>query len=248
MIVYSGDLWGSLGQVGIYLGVLLLVGIVVFWRGRRRRSTTLVLDMALSLSGWWVTLSALGVIVIVLKAFTTNWVELDGTAFSIPLPTDLPCADAADAHGPAISCSRASIQSLSVQNPSAGIHALAALSQTCSLVVSTLPAALIAVICFQTLRGRAFHRTVTRALVVGASVLLTVGICGDLLNDITTTLAVREVFTPGSPWYPESFLLSASLLPVGGAIALAALAAVFHQGTRIQAERDRLQKDTEGLV
>lgn len=248
MIIYNGDLWGSLGQVAIYLGVMLAVGIVAFWRGRRRGSTTLVLDMALSLSGWWVAVSAIALIVIVIKAVTMNWVELDGSGFAVTLPADLPCTEFGQASGPSISCSPAAMARFTVVNASGGIHALAAICQTCSLIVSTLPAALIAIICFQTLRGRAFHRTVTRALIVGAVVLLVVGIAGDLLSDITSTLAAREVFPAGSPWYPESFRLSASLLPVGGAIALAALAAVFHQGIRIQKERDLLQKDTEGLV
>lgn len=248
MIIYNGDLWGSLGQVAIYLGVTLAVGIAAFWRGRRRGSTTLVLDMALSLSGWWVAVSAIALIVIVIKAVTTNWVELDGSGFAVPLPADLPCTEFGDASGPSISCSPAAMARFTVVNASGGIHALAAISQTCSLIVSTLPAALIAIICFQTLRGRAFHRTVTRALIVGAVVLLVVGIAGDLLSDITSTLAVREAFPAGSPWHPDSFVLSASLLPVGGAIALAALAAVFHQGIRIQKERDLLQQDTEGLV
>lgn len=248
MITYNGDLWSSLGQVAVYLGVMLAVGVVVFWRGRRRGSTTLVLDVALSLSGWWVAISAFAFLTIVVKAATTNWVELDGSGFAVPLPTDLPCTESGDATGPSISCSPATMARFTVHNASGGIHALAAINQSCGLVISTLPAALIAVICFQTLRGRAFHRTVTRALIVGAVVLLPVGIVGDLLSDITTTLAVREVFPPGSPWYPESFLLSASLLPVAGAIALAALAAVFHQGIRLQAERDLLQRETEGLV
>ncbi|OZB84746.1 MAG: hypothetical protein B7X41_14935, partial [Microbacterium sp. 14-71-5] len=200
------------------------------------------------LGGWWVALSVLALIVILLKAFTVDWVEIDGPALSIPLPADFPCVSYGEAQGPAITCRTTSMSNFGVFNVSAGIHALVAVAQTCTLIVSTLPAALIAFICFQTLRGRAFHRTVIRALVIGAIVLLVVGVAGDLLNDITGTLALREVFPVGSPWYPEAFMLSASGLPIGGAIALAALAAVFHQGFRLQSERDQLQKDTEGLV
>lgn len=248
MVAYSGDLWGSLTQIGITFGVLLLVGAIAFWRGRRRRSETLFLDVALSLGGWWVALSAISLIVILIKAFTVDWVEIEGPGLSIPLPADLPCLNAGEAQGPALTCSPASLPRISVYDVSTGIHALAAVGQACTLIVSTLPAALIAFICFQTLRGHPFHRTVIRALVIGAIVLLVAGVAGDLLNDITGTLALREVLPVGSKWYPESFMLSASGLPIGGAIALAALAAVFHQGFRLQSEHDRFQKDTEGLV
>jgi len=248
--VMTGDLLSSLGQVGIYLGVLALAGIIAFWRSRRRGSRTLFLDVALALGGWWVALSFLGAVGIVLKAFTTDWVEISGAPFSVPFPADLPCHDAGAETGPtapALSCGTASLSHFTVAGSTFGVHLLAAAAQICLLVASTIPAALIAVISFQTLRGRAFHRTVVRTLIVAAISLLILGLGGGLLNDVAAALALREVFAPGSHWDP-GFPLTVNLLPVGGAIALAALAAVFHQGMWLQDERDRLQEDTEGLV
>ncbi|MGF6822226.1 hypothetical protein M2317_001130 [Microbacterium sp. ZKA21] len=245
------DLGTSLLFIAIGMLVLAaLVGVAV-WRARRRGSKTLVLDVALTVSGWWVTMSALGVIAIVGKAFSADWMEIGGSV-GIPLPAGLPCVDLGDPAGsgtdPALGCGSASMASLTVYNVSAGVRILGSLTELCQLVVSTLPAAMIAVICFQTLRGRPFHRTVVRALTIGAIVLLIAGVSGELMAEISSTLALREVFEPGSEWYPMTFQLSVPLPAVGGALALGALAAVFSRGSRLQAERDQLARETEGLV
>ncbi|HWV49797.1 MAG TPA: hypothetical protein VN035_10100 [Microbacterium sp.] len=245
------DLGTSLWFIAIGMLVLAAVAGIAVWRARRRGSKTLVLDVALTLSGWWVTMSAIGVIAIVGRAFSADWMEISGSV-GIPLPAGFPCVDLGDTAGPGadpeLGCGPASIASLTVYNVSAGVRVLGAVTELCQLVVSTLPAAMIAVICFQTLRGRPFHRTVVRALTIGAIVLVVVGVAGELLAEISSTLALREVFDPGSEWYPMTFQLSVPLPAVGGALALGALAAVFRQGARVQAERDQLERETEGLV
>src|SRR5690606_17105002 len=116
-------------------------------------------------------------------------------------------------------------------------------------------AAMIAIICFHTLRGRAFGRTVTRSLVGGAIAVAALGVASGTLMGVTSTLAVREVVPPASEWSPQTFQLSISPLPLLAAVGLVALAAVFRQGMRLedeksalQAEKERLEKDTEGLV
>ena len=249
----AAELGTSLWFIAVALLVLAVVVGLVVWRARRRGSRTVVLDVALTLSGWWVMMSAVGLIAIVGKLFSADWVELMGVDVIVALPPDLPCVDSgaaggASTDGAALACRSAAVNSPTVYDASVGVRVLSALAELCQLIVSTLPAAMIAVICFQTLRGRAFHRTVVRALTIGAVVLLVVGLAGDLLAEISGPLALREVFAPDSEWDPPTFLLSISLPAVGGAIALTALAAVFSQGTRLQAERDRLECETEGLV
>ena len=252
--ISSEDLGTSLGQIGIGLAVIAVIVGIVVWRGRRRGSRTLAIDAALTVSGWWVILSAVGAIIIILKVFATNWAEIASGSLWAPWPTDLPCSDAAEVTAAALQCGGGSITNFTVANASLGLRALAGAAQLASLAFSTTPVAMLMVICFQTLRGRAFSETVTRALTVGAIAVLVFGVATDLLGAIAATTGLREVFPPDSEWYPN-FSLNVSPLPFAGALGLLALADVFRQGIRLDQERERLQqeterlqKDTEGLV
>ena len=249
MIGFRGDLWPSLGNIGIALAVITLVIGVVFWRGRRRGSKTIALDAALTVSGYWILLSALGAVIIVIKALTVDWAELSGpTAVSLPWPENLPCHGAGDSTATELSCGGSDLSDFTVSNASLGLRLLAGAAQMSTLILTTIPAAMLAVICFQTLRGRTFSRIVTRTLVYGAAAVLVFGIASDLLSGIAATAGLREVFPPDSEWYPWGFQLTVTPLPLVGSVALAALAAVFRQGTRLQHEKERLQRETEGLV
>ncbi|MFJ6532696.1 hypothetical protein [Microbacterium sp. NPDC091662] len=252
--ISSEDLGTSLAQIGIGLAVIAVIVGIVVWRGRRRGSRTLAIDAALTVSGWWVILSAVGAIIIILKVFATDWAEIASGSLRAPWPTDLPCSDADEVTTAVLQCGGGSITNFTVTNATLGLRALAGAAQLASLAFSTTPAAMLMVICFQTLRGRAFSQTVTRALTVGAIAVLVFGVATDLLGAIAATAGLREVFPPDSEWYPN-FSLNVSPLPFAGALGLLALAAVFRQGMRLDQDRARLQKekaalekDTEGLV
>ena len=73
MISFGSEaVWPSLLNIGIALAVCAAVVALVVWNSRRRGSRTVALDAALTLSGWWITLSALGAVVIVVKAFPVD--------------------------------------------------------------------------------------------------------------------------------------------------------------------------------
>ncbi|GAB3595814.1 hypothetical protein [Microbacterium tumbae] len=247
MISFSGGLWESLANIGIALAVIAVIVGFVVWRGRRRGSRTIALDAALTVSSWWLLLSAVGAVIIVVKVFATDWAELNGaTSVWLPWPEGIPCSDAGAAN--MLTCSGEDLSQFTVGGASLGLRILAGTAQLCTLAFTTVPAAMFAAICFQTLRGRTFSRTVTRVLTAGAVAVLVLGFAADLLGSVAATVALREAFPEGSEWHPWGFRLTVTPLPFVGALGLAALAAVFRQGMRLQREHEALQRDTEGLV
>lgn len=252
MVFSSTDVGPSLLRIGLTLAALALIAGIVVWRGRRRGSTTLSLDVALTLSAWWVLMSVLGLALNTINVLVGNvGVTVDGAALQIPWPGGVPCdagMDAGAQDGATLLCTSATIDPAVVEGASMGVRALAALGLFSSTALAAIPAVLIAVICFLTLRGLPFSRTVTRALVAGAVAVVVFGLASQLLPDISGVLALREVFPRDSDLFPESFQLSATWDPFAGALALVALAAVFRHGIRLQHEKELLQKETEGLV
>ncbi|MBT2483578.1 MULTISPECIES: hypothetical protein [unclassified Microbacterium] len=252
----SSELWPSLANIGIALVVTAAIIAVVVWRGKKRGSRTIALDAALTVSGWWVIMAVVGALFIVIKAFSVSWAELDGTTnVWVDWPAALPCSEFGDSDDTILTCGGEALTRFTVGNASLGLRLLAAAAQLSTLALSTMPAVILMMICFQTLRGRTFSRTVTRALNGGAIAVLLIGVAADLLQGIAATTALREVFPSDSEWFPSAYQLTVTPLPFVGALALAALAAVFREGSRLQQEREhlqrettRLQKDTEGLV
>lgn len=245
----SADPWGSLRNALIMLVVLGAIISIVVWRRRRNGSRTITLDLALTISGWWVTLSAIGVVMIVIKVLTSDWTEIGGSALQLPWPDQVPCDDSGSGNSePMLTCGVLSAKYATVSPASLELRLLSGAAQVVNLALSTVPAAMVAVICFQTLRGRPFSRTATRNLAAGSVAVLVLGVANDVLPGITTTVGLREVFPVGSEWYPLDYYIFVTPLPFAGALALAALAAVFHQGMRLQREKEQLQRETEGLV
>ncbi len=259
MISFGSDsIWDSLRFMGIALAAVALVIGLFVWLGRRRGSTTVALDAALTISGMWIALNALGAVILVVKVFQVGWAELSGrTLVWVDWPASLPCLDPtmSTTTGAILECRGTELTDFTVANASLGLRALAGAAQLSGLILATLPAVILAVICFNTLRGRAFSRTITRALIGGAVAVLVFGVASDLLGSIAATAGLREVFASDSEWYPSQFQLTVTPLPFVGALMLAALAAVFRQGLKLQQERDDLQRtnaaledETRGLV
>lgn len=252
----SAELLPSLAQIGVVLLVIAVTVGLVAWRGRRKGRTTTALDAALIVSGWWVALSAVAALIFIVKAFTVDWAELHGsTNVWMQWPHDLPCSEFGDSTTTMLTCGGEPLTDFTVGNASLGLRMLAAAAQVSTLALSTMPALILGMICFQTLRGRTFSVAVMRALLGGAIAVVVLGVASDLLGSIAATAGLREVFDPSSEWYPSSFQLTITPTPFIGALALLALAAVFREGSRLQLERERLaaetaqlQRDTEGLV
>lgn len=252
----SADLWPSLLNIGIALAVVAAVVGVLIWSGRRRASRTIALDAALTISGWWILLGVVGAVIVVVKAFTVDWAELHGdTNVWVDWPATLPCSEFGDSATTMLTCQGENLSEFTVGNASLGLRLLAAAGQLSTLALTTIPAMIVAVICFFTLRGRGFSSIVTRSLASGAIAILVFGVAADLLGSIAATSALREVFTPDSEWYPGAYQLTITPWPFLAALGLLALAAVFRQGLRLEQERaalqqetERLQKETEGLV
>lgn len=253
----SDEIGPSLLKIGIALTATALVVGLVVWSRRRRGSQTVALDAALTLSGWWILLSTASGVIFIVKAFTVDWAELTGEAAYawIPWPAELPCSTFGDSSATMLMCGSEPLNDFTVVNASLGLRILAASAQLASLALSTLPAVVVAVICFQTLRGRAFSHTVTRALTGAAIAVLVLGVTADLLSSISATAGLREALPPDSAWYPVAYQLTVTPWPFAAALGLIALAAVFRHGIRLEQERaalqqetERLQKDVEGLV
>lgn len=252
----SDEVWPSLLNIGLVLAAIAVVVGIVVWRGRKKGSRTIALDAALAISGWWVMLSGVGAVIIIIKAFSVDFAEFHGaTNVSAEWPARLPCSEFGDSAGTMLTCGANPLTDFTVGDASLGLRLLAAAAQLTAGALTIVPPLIVAIICFQTLRGATFSRTVTRALTGGAIAVLVLGVASDLLGSIAATAGLREVFEPRSEWYPGAFQLTVTPLPFVGALGLAALAAVFREGSRLQQEREqlaretaRLQKDTEGLV
>ncbi|CAH0255038.1 hypothetical protein [Microbacterium foliorum] len=246
----SETLDSSLANMGIALGVFaVIIGLIVLV-GRLRGSRTIALDATLAITGLWIVLSAAGLVIFVVKAFTVNWAELDGASLvSVPWPADLPCTHDENGTSAMLRCGSESLSDFTVANASLGLRLLAAAAQISGLALATTPVVMLWLICVNTVRGRGFSRTITRALTGGAIAVLVFGIASDLLQGIAATTALREVFAPDDyAWYPSVYQLTVTPLPFAGALMLAALAAVFRHGLRLQQERDALQRENEMLA
>lgn len=260
MLSFGADsVWLSLGYIGIALAVLAVIVGLVVWHRRRRGSKTIALDAALTICAWWLIFAAIGAASIIVKVFAVDWAELSGrTLVWFDWPSTVPCVDPGSmtpTTATALSCGGSELTDFTVANASLGLRALAGAAQLSAQALSAIPAVILAVICFNTLRGRAFSRTITRALVGGAIAVLVFGVAADLLGTIAATAGLREALPADSEWYPGHFQLTVTPLPFVGALMLAALATVFRQGMRVQQQRDELERknaelenDTRGLV
>ncbi|WP_144874655.1 hypothetical protein [Microbacterium sp. 1.5R] len=245
----SQTVWPALANIAIALAVFALVILLVVWIGRRRGSTTIALDTTLTLTSVWVLGSVVGAVIHVVKAFAVDWAEFDGaTAVYLDWPDGIPCSMFGDAATTMLTCGSEQLTSFTVGDASLGLRLLAAAAHIAVLLCQTTPVAVLAVICFNTLRGRAFTRTLTRALVGGAIAMLVFGIAADLLSGIAATAGLREALPADSEWYPWGYQVTVTPLPFIGALLLAALAGVFRVGMRLQQERDALQRENETLA
>lgn len=246
MSIGSSDLAGSLLMIGGVLVVLAVVAGIVLWAARRRGSQTALIDAALTISAWWAGIGLVGIVISVIQTLTAQEVFVTDVPVSTTWPAELSCGDVgADVDGPHLDCATLPTADLWIAGLTAAPRILLGVGQLFGGLLVILPAAAIAVICLQLLRGAPFARIAERALIVTAVVVLVAGIGVDIAFGIARGLAASEVLPPvGHGPVTASgalFSLSVQLWPIGAALGIAALAAVFRYGSR-------LQRDTEGLV
>ncbi|MFF5624166.1 hypothetical protein ACFY5A_02305 [Microbacterium sp. NPDC012755] len=136
------------------------------------------------------------------------------------------------------------------------------IGQGLSILLPAAAAALIALAARHLLNGVPFSPVLTRTVRLAAFTVLIVGSVAPVLRGIAGSMTSYEALQIGSAsWtgYPDDWAPSDALpqptihipfefWPLGVGIALLLVAAILQFGTRLGAEKDLLQKDTEGLV
>ncbi|WEG09229.1 hypothetical protein PU630_01315 [Microbacterium horticulturae] len=127
-----------------------------------------------------------------------------------------------------------------------------ALGQGIGYLVPAAVAALIAITCFQLLRGVPFARMVVRAALVTAVMVLVGGVTADVLSQIGGSIVSHELLSmTAASWTDPQQDIDALLpqptmsvmipfWPIGAGLGFAALAAVLKYGAVLQRDTERL--------
>lgn len=243
MSVGSSDLGWALWMIGGFLLVLIVVSAVVAWFVRRRGSRTAVISVTLTIAAWWVALFVIGTPIAIVQTLASASVWVPDAPVSIMWPDPLPCGTDDAGTAPYLECASTPSANLTIVGLSIAPRLLLAAGQLLGNVLLATPAAVIAILCFQLLRGRPFSRLAVRVLLIAAFIVLVAGIGVDIVTGIGRGLAAAEVLPAEGDGATSSaaFNLTVQLWPIGAALGLAALAAVFRYGFT-------LQRETEGLV
>ncbi|TQJ30659.1 hypothetical protein [Microbacterium sp. SLBN-146] len=246
MSTSTSDLAGALWSIGLYLLIVAAIVGVVVLIARWRRSTTVLIDSALAISAVWVALFVIATPFAIAQTLTGGTVWVDDLPVSVPWNEGVACGSTRVSDATTyLECASVGEVNASIVGLPFGTRALLATGQFIGALLIATPAAAIGVICFQLLRGAAFARVTSRTLLVTAIVILVGGIAGDLATGVGRGLAALEVFPssadPDATGAVATYNLTVQMWPFGAALALAALAAVFRYGAR-------LERDTAGLV
>lgn len=250
----------SLVHLVVLLAVLALVVAVIGFgvRGWRRRGLDVTVSVALSGSAVVAVVSLLMAVGTAISVMTATTV-----AFTIPVSPFWPAppAGVTITDGPTAVAESGGFTTadVDVSGASAGARLFWALGQGIGFLVPAAIAALIAIACFQLLRGAAFARVVVRASMTTAVVVLVGGVATAVLSQIGGSMVSHELLTVtavtaatgaaladgttdlGSLLPQPTMSIQVPFWPIGAGLGFAALAAIFRHGAR-------LQHDTELLV
>lgn len=241
----SVDPGGTFIALAVVVGVVLVVAGLAVWIARRRGSRTVVLDAALAIAQVWIFLAVIGIGFVVWRLVTGSALTIVG----LPLSTDslLPSVDGVDTAGgePALiggSISTADIEAVGLP---LGIRLILGATEILRILLFIVPAVIVASLCRRTLAGDPFSRHTMRWTIGGAVFLLVAGTAQELLQQLGSFLAAGELLpshgSAAAVTAPAALTLTVPLWPLGAALALGAVAAVFGRGAT-------LQKETDGLV
>lgn len=241
--------------VVLVLAMALIALLVVFAvRSWRRRAVDSVIGLTLTGSAFYaavVLIVAVGTVVDVLTSpEITITIPVNEYWPTLPPGVKITSGPTATRVGGGFTSAEVQLRGLTT-----GTRMLWAGGQAAGLLVQVAVAGLIALACFQLLRGAAFARAVARVAMITAVVVLVGGLASAVMSDVAASLASAQLLTVTSAaatnvpagWDPTTLLpqptlhIDFPLWPIGAALGFAALAAVLRYGAK-------LQRDTEGLV
>ncbi|WP_221583607.1 hypothetical protein [Microbacterium sp. G2-8] len=232
----------SLAWLGAFFAALVIVALIVVWRGRRRGSRTIALNVTLTASSWLIACALLAIVLGTVTSIASDVISFPTELLSWDAASELPCEPAqADRTTPTLTCVVPESAHVTIDGAPLGLRTLLAIGEALTLVAITAPLAAIAVMASRFKAGTPFAPGVVRALYISAGVILVAGISGELLTGIGRVLAVEASLPAESTLVPHGIQLTVPFLPIGGAILCAALASIIQHGAK-------LQRDTEGLV
>ena len=247
MVVAWSDLGGALVAGAIWIGVIAVVLALLVWDARRRRVPSVIIDVTGAVARVWVALVLLGAVAGVIALFASPTTSLTELPVAVEWPSALPCASAGGEAGSTLGlyCARVTTASAEITALGAGVKTLLFVGGLLAYAVAATPGVLVAVLCGHAARGRAFAGRAPRWLLGSSIVILVAGMAGETILAIARYLAAQAVLPAASTGEPATaaatFAMTVPVWPIGAALALAALAAIFRYGSR-------LQRDTEGLV
>ncbi|MGB3375020.1 MAG: hypothetical protein WBA87_07770 [Microbacterium sp.] len=239
--VGTGDLASGLSQILLGLVVLGLVASVVGIRAKKAGSASVTLDISATLAFGWLVLCALFSLFVIWQTFFVSTVTITADVQLNDLP-DFEW-DAAGKSLPALLGAYGNGLGLEITGLPIGIRLVLLAGQLLMLALFALPAWVIRVVTVSAQAGTPFAPRVAKTLGIAAIMVLVMGIAHDLVVPIGQTLAAAAVLPEdGGPLTASRvFSLTVQIWPFAAALGLAALAAVFRHG-------HRLQRETEGLV
>lgn len=244
MYLTSEDLLTGLGWLAVWLGAAGAVVALSIWRARRHGSTTLALDGTRNASLLYVALMVIGVGITGFEIMGGVGVALSDDAYAFVRENEhalasSACPDTYDGVG--------TLCGSYVGPVPFGIRLLIFCGSALSIAASGAIAWAIYNATRRAGQRNPFHRSVSRTFGAVALASMAAVVIGDLLHQIGMTLAVRSLdWVETAPQL--SFGLNIEPWPFTVAVGLFALSAIFRYGAQLQAEREALKRETEGLV
>ncbi|MGB4778376.1 hypothetical protein [Microbacterium sp.] len=247
-------------HVAALIGVVVLVGVAILAFGaaavkaRRTDNPSPVVSLTLSVSAFVAGVYVLGAIITGLSTALAS-----GVTITVPVQTfwpELPAGMYLEGTSATLAGGGFASAELYIEGLSPLTRTLWTASRVLTLLVPAAIAALIAYACWLLLGGRPFAAALAKVTFATALVVLIGGTAMQLLGDIAGGAAAQEVLAwtsggyaevagitdPAAAWWPRpGHDVQLPLWPIGAALGLAALAALFRYGAG-------LQRETEGLV
>jgi len=247
MTVAWTDLGGALIAGTVWALIIGLVLAVLVWDARRRRVASVILDVTGGVARIWVALVIVGAAFGLVGLLASPTTTITDAPVALAWPSALPCHSPGGtvSNATALYCGTINSATLEAASLSAGLKTLIFAGGLLTYIAAATPGVLVSVLCGHAAAGRPFARRAPQWLLASAIVILVTGTASEILLSITRYLVSADVL-PGS-WAtsavtaPRTFELVIPVWPIGGALALAALAVIFRYGSR-------MQRDTEGLV
>lgn len=254
MQLTSTDLLPGLGWLALWVAIAGVIVAFSIWRARRLGSTTLALDVTRNASLAFLLFAALGIVLSGFQRLGSGSVALEGTAAQwVSQQQSWVRSPACDADGTfhvELSPVRGPAPISYCQGWLENVPFGPRLALYIGTLLSILASAAITWAIYTATRRAGmrdpFHPAVSRTFGLASIAVMVGGALSALVTSIGMTLAARSL-----KWDPEltvPFELSIPLWPFAVAVGLFALSAIFRYGRQLQLEKERLQRETDGLV